>query len=145
MFVQLEAYSSKTTVTHYFIICFNARFGWIPFVNFFSSLAGYDEMTNKSEKDLNYEGMKSELCCLNFQMHFKFSNSSCKTLIDSLSNLRDEKDPEKRMNLKIGESLNKVDFPIIMELIVISNNRINLDISEVKILDIVKRSDKTMK
>ena len=43
IFVYLEAVSCKTTVIHYFIVCFNARFGWIPFVNFFSSLAGFDE------------------------------------------------------------------------------------------------------
>ena len=43
-------------------------------------------------------------------MHFRFSNSSCATLVNSLSNLRDEKDPKKRMDLKIGESLNEVDF-----------------------------------
>jgi hypothetical protein len=43
IFVYLEAVSCKTTVIHYCIVCFNARFGWIPFVNFFSSLAGYDE------------------------------------------------------------------------------------------------------
>ena len=43
IFVYLEAYSCKTTIIHYFIVCFNARFGWIPFVNFFSSLAGFDE------------------------------------------------------------------------------------------------------
>jgi hypothetical protein len=43
IFVSLEAVSCKTTVIHYFIVCFNARFGWIPFVNFFSSLAGFDE------------------------------------------------------------------------------------------------------
>jgi hypothetical protein len=43
IFVYLEAVSCKTTIIHYFIVCFNARFGWIPFVNFFSSLAGFDE------------------------------------------------------------------------------------------------------
>jgi len=71
-------------------------------------------------------------------MHFRFSNSSCATLITSLSNLRDEKDPKKRMDLKIGESLNDVDFNLLLDLMVISNNRINLDISEVDMLAIIK-------
>lgn len=31
MFVNLEAEACKTTLLHYFIICFNARFGWVPF------------------------------------------------------------------------------------------------------------------
>lgn len=71
-------------------------------------------------------------------MHFNFSNSSCAVLINSLINLREEKDPKKRMDLKIGESLNEVDFPLVMDLMVISNNRINLDISEVNILQIIE-------
>ena len=71
-------------------------------------------------------------------MHFRFSNSSCATLINALSNLREEKDPKKRMQLKIGESLNDVDFLLILDLMVISNRRINLDISDVDILTLIK-------
>lgn len=59
IFVYLEAVSCKTTVIHYFIVCFNARFGWIPFVNFFSSLAGFDEDSKDNQENLNYEGMRS--------------------------------------------------------------------------------------
>ena len=92
IFVYLEAVSCKTTVMHYFIVCFNARFGWIPFVNFFSSLAGYDDEA-EGKADLNYENMKSQMCAIKFQMKFKFSKSSTSTLITSLSNLRIEEDP----------------------------------------------------
>ena len=104
IFVYLEAVSCKTTVIHYMIVCFNARFGWIPFVNFFSSLAGFDEKSNSSsgQENLNYEQMKSGICGVKFQMKFKFSNSSAAVLINSLSNLRNETDPTKRMNLSIG-------------------------------------------
>lgn len=42
------------------------------------------------------------------------------------------------MDLKIGESLNDVDFNLLLDLMVISNNRINLDISEVDMLAIIK-------
>ena len=42
------------------------------------------------------------------------------------------------MDLKIGESLNDVDFNLLLDLMVISNNRINLDISEVDMLTIIK-------
>ena len=40
IFVSLEARACKTTFTHYCIVCFNARFGWIPFQNLFSSIGG---------------------------------------------------------------------------------------------------------
>jgi hypothetical protein len=78
--------------------------------------------------------MKSNLCGIKFQMHFRFSNSSAAVLINSLSNLRDEKNASKRMDLKIGESFNDVDFPLVMDLVLIAHNRINLDLSEVDML-----------
>jgi hypothetical protein len=59
--------------------------------------------------------------------------------------LRDEKDPKKRMDLKIGESLNEVDFPLVMDLIVISSGRINLDISEVDMITTIKRDEEIVR
>ena len=32
-FIFLESESTKTSIMHYSIICFNGRFGWIPFTN----------------------------------------------------------------------------------------------------------------
>lgn len=145
IFVYLEAVSCKTTVVHYFIVCFNARFGWIPFVNFFSSLAGFDEDSAGNQENLNYEGMKSQLCGIKFQMHFKYSNSSTAVLINSLSNLRDEKDASKRMDLKIGESIDEVDFPLILDLVIISYNRVNLDLSEVNIVKMIENHPSSIK
>ena len=82
---------------------------------------------------------------MKFQMHFKFSNSSTTVLINSISNLRDEKDSKKRMILKIGESLNDVDFPLVLDLMVISYNRINLDISEVNIKNMIENHEESLK
>jgi hypothetical protein len=31
IFLNMEAVAAKTTITHYAIICFNGRFGWVPF------------------------------------------------------------------------------------------------------------------
>jgi hypothetical protein len=31
LFLNTEAIACKTTITHYAIICFNGRFGWVPF------------------------------------------------------------------------------------------------------------------
>ena len=76
LFLHLEAKSCKTTKIHYTIVCFNARFGWIPFIHYFSSVSGHDEEDegeegagkgeSKMEMDLNYEGMKSSLCGIVF-------------------------------------------------------------------------------
>lgn len=69
IFLHLEAVSCKTTKIHYTIVCFNARFGWIPFIHYFSSVSGFDDDdenaktgSEKMDMDLNYEGMKSNLC-----------------------------------------------------------------------------------
>lgn len=164
IFLHLEALSCKTTKIHYTIVCFNARFGWIPFIHFFSSVSGFDQeeaqklnSSNKMDMDLNYEGMKSKLCASVFQMKFKFSDSTCRVLTNSLSNLLIEKIPEKRYNLKLGESLNDVSFDSIIELVQMAYMRVNLDISEVnlkaivnspsnqKVLDELKNPDKTPK
>lgn len=51
MFLHLEALSCMTTKIHYSIVCFNARFGWIPFIHFFTSVGGFD--TNESENEKN--------------------------------------------------------------------------------------------
>lgn len=49
IFLHLEAVSCRTTKIHYSIVCFNARFGWIPFINFFTSVSGSDLETNSKE------------------------------------------------------------------------------------------------
>ena len=79
IFLQLEAISCKTTLMHYSIICFNARFGWVPFAHKFSSLAGFegkDSIVKENEQNLNYERMISDLCGKKFRMTFKFSDAT---------------------------------------------------------------------
>jgi len=76
-------------------------------------------------------------------MKFKFSNSTAAVLINSLSNLRIEDDPLKRMNLSIGKSIEEVDFPILMDLMRISHKRINLNLEDVDIQEMVTRSHVT--
>ena len=41
VFVNLEAKACKCSLIHYFIICFNARFGWVPFADRFSNTTNY--------------------------------------------------------------------------------------------------------
>ena len=70
-------------------------------------------------------------------MKFKFSDATCRVLTNSLSNLLIEKIPEKRYNLKIGESLNEVSFDSIIDLVHMAYMRVNLDISEVDLPQII--------
>jgi len=118
----MEGVACKTTIIHYFIICFNARFGWIPFSHKFSSLAGVEEKSaDEQYQNLDYEAMTSALCGIKFKLDFRFSDSTCRVLANALSNLQNEKDPYKRMSLKLGESLNNVSFECLKDLVIISN------------------------
>ena len=47
--------------------------------------------------------------------------------------------------MKIGESLNDVNFPLILDLMLISYNRINLDISEVNIKKMIENHKESLK
>ena len=49
------------------------------------------------------------------------------------------------MDLKIGESLNEVDFQLVLDLMIISHGRINLDISVVDMLTLIKKDEVAMK
>jgi len=37
VYLKLEAIACKTSMTHYTLVCFNGRFGWIPFTNKFKA------------------------------------------------------------------------------------------------------------
>ena len=76
-------------------------------------------------------------------MKFKFSDATCRVLTNSLSNLLIEKIPEKRYNLKIGESLNEITFESLIDLAQMSYMRINLDIIEVDIESMLHSTENT--
>ena len=63
LFINLEAKACKTSLLHYFIICFNARFGWVPFADRFSNNTNYKKIEEDNGTDgqdginLDYEDM----------------------------------------------------------------------------------------
>ena len=71
IFVSLEAQACKTTFTHYCIVCFNARFGWIPFQNLFSSVGG-----TSADSNIDYENIRSRLAGQEFDVDFAFTKST---------------------------------------------------------------------
>lgn len=54
IFLRMEATATKTTLTHYAIVCFNGRFGWVPFSHVFS-----DPQSATSIEKLDYESIQS--------------------------------------------------------------------------------------
>jgi hypothetical protein len=86
LFINLEAKACTTSLVHYFIICFNARFGWVPFADKFSSSTNYQKPEEYLGVNLDYEDMKSSLCGQNFKLDFMFTNSTCETLTNCIIN-----------------------------------------------------------
>ena len=51
-----ERKAAKTDILHYLMICYNGRFGWVPYTNLFGSndsIKKLLENTNEKEKDLS--------------------------------------------------------------------------------------------
>ena len=61
MFINLEKKANKTTMMHYLIICFNGRFGYVPFTQYFGSNQDIDEIGL-----LDYDNITSSMCCIHF-------------------------------------------------------------------------------
>lgn len=71
VFVSLEAKACKTSLMHYCIVCFNARFGWIPFQNLFSSVGGSNDEVDSM--NIDYENIRNTLFGQEFDVDFAFS------------------------------------------------------------------------
>jgi hypothetical protein len=72
VFIYLEKVANKTDFMHYTIICFNGRFGFVPFTNHFSNRDASEDVVDY----FNYDNISSNLCCLKFQLDYTFSNDT---------------------------------------------------------------------
>ena len=74
-----------------------------------------------------------------FEVEFDFTQSTAQTLINCVSKLPNEQNPDKRKNVKLGESMNDVDMDKLIDLIEMSDQRVNLFIDGIKIKEILER------
>ena len=59
---------------HYSIVCFNGRFGWVPFTNLFSTsvlLAQKDKT-----KDIDFDKIEKSFLCTKYTLTYEFSNDT---------------------------------------------------------------------
>lgn len=136
IFVNLEARACKTTFTHYCIVCFNARFGWIPFQNLFASVGG-----TTADQEIDYENIRSKLAGQEFDVDFAFSKSTAQVLIKCISQLPTEDNELKRKNVYIGSSMNDVDMDKLIDLVEMANKRVNIYIDGIDVVRLLKRPD----
>jgi hypothetical protein len=134
IYLNLEAKACKTTLTQYAIVCFNGRFGWVPFTNNFSA-SNKDNSFIKVNEVLSFDDITSRLFGMDLSLKFEFCQATCENFIKALSTLPLEKSAENRLTISLGESLLPVNFTKVVDLLSISYQRVNL---ETKDLDITK-------
>ena len=130
IFIYIEKEACKTTFLHYTIVCFNGRFGWVPFTNHFVSATGAASLeSNKHVTEFNYDHISSKLFCLPFDIDFYFTDDTLLGLTKALTNLPMEQDLSKRPKIIIGSSLRNIKFEIFKTFLNVASQRVNLDIS----------------
>ena len=92
------------------MICYNGRFGWIPYTNLFGSndsIKKLLEKHNKKDQDskiLNYEHLDGSVLCLNFRQDFKFTNETLNNLRRQVADIPQGQEIEDRLIVKFGTS-----------------------------------------
>ena len=93
--INSEKNSAKTSLMHYIMICFNGRFGWVPYTNIFS-------MKHRERKNitvLDYDNLRSKLMCLKYEQDFQFTNETLVNLKKSIMELPISFNDANRMKL----------------------------------------------
>jgi len=70
VYVRLECIACRTTFMHYCIVCFNGRFGWLPFTNLCNSCTGNVAIDDERKKVLDYDHITTQFMCAKFAMEF---------------------------------------------------------------------------
>ena len=112
MFINLEKNANLTSMLHYLIICFNGRFGYVPFIQFFAA-----NSDTQDELQLNYDDISSSMCCLHFNMAYEFTEDTILGFMTALTNLPIREDHENKIKVFAGKCLNKISFSRMIELL----------------------------
>lgn len=94
IFLKIESQEVKTTFLHYSIICFNGRFGWVPFLENFTSTKR--KVDSSKPLELDYECLQTNYCCAKFNLEYHFGNDSLAQLTKAICNLPMAMDEESR-------------------------------------------------
>lgn len=128
IFIYIEKQACKTTFLHYTVICFNGRFGWVPFTNHFVSATGAASL-EETLTEFNYDHISSKICGIPFDIDFYFTDDTLLGLTKALTNLPMEQDTSKRPQIKIGSSLRHVKFENFKTFLNVATQRVNLDVT----------------
>ena len=90
---------------------------------------------------INYEKIESELFGQLFDVDFAFSKSTAQALINCISKLPLEENARKRKNVIIGKSMDDVEMDKLIDLVEMSDKRVNINVERVDVDKLLRRSD----
>lgn len=123
VYLNVESKACKTTLTQYSIVCFNGRFGWVPYANNFTSSEQTKQISNEV---LSYDNINSKLCGIPLSVEFEFCEATFDNFLKALSALPIESSQENRVTIALGPSFLSVGFKKIVNLLQIGYQRVNI-------------------
>ena len=87
LFIWIESKATKTSFMNYTIICFNGRFGWVPY-NYFlvnvqqkmlqssSSSNKNIDLTDEKRIELDFQNITTNVLCISMEVEFVFTDST---------------------------------------------------------------------
>lgn len=128
-FIQLylEAMACRTIFSNYFVICFNGRLGWTPFIKNMNEIVNVDDFTKVKDKELvfDYDQITYSNRCLYVQVPFKFSTVALNSLRKTVSHLPVM---DRRITLKLGACMCGLSGDEYIETILMCAPKANLQI-----------------
>ena len=132
-YVQLsyEAKACKTSIVNYSVVCFNGKFGWVPFVDDLTRIA---ELVNELEESeewysrmvRDFDHIKYSNMSVNCEVDFKFSDAGVSTMCLRVNELPENMTTE--FTIKVGESIKDLSIEDVQRIIVTCGPKTNLKI-----------------
>ena len=106
-----EKDSQRTNIFHYLIICFNGRFGWVPYTNRLIVNTGMSKKELTAQlKEFDESKIVSKFLCWDIQLDFYFTDETLISLTKSLITVDVGQYRRNRKKMKLGKSLNGVQI-----------------------------------
>ena len=138
VFLYMEAQASKTSFVNYCIICFNGRFGWVPYNDYLISTSqkmfeeGQDqEQRDKKRSDkveLDFRNIESRLFCFDLQVEFTFSNATINSLSKTLAAFPPLQNEKDMPIIRFGHTVNDVSLENLEGLLRVCKGKIMIDL-----------------
>ena len=116
-----EKKASKTSFLHYAIICFNGRFGWVPYTNRLIVNTGMSKKELTAQlKEFDESKIVSKFLCWDIQLDFYFTDETLISLTKSLITVDVGQYRRNRKKMKLGKSLNGVQIQNFLDFLVVA-------------------------